>query len=295
MTESCGVNALASTVEVNVGQMNEQELVGSYRRCRQMQRRHDPTYYAATTCLPRAKRPAVHALYGFVRGADEIADAADEPLRRRAALDAWQLALDDGLAAGHSAHPVIAALVDAGPRHGLPLHLMPRYMDAMRADCDEPVRIASQPQLERYMEGTGTVGLIMAPLLGAPDGAQDEFGRLGAAFQLTNLIRDVREDWGMGRIYLPGLREVDLERRAATHRLREHVAVQVGRARELFRDADALARALPGPVRPGVRVAVAVYMRVLDRVERLDYDVVTRSATLRPWEAARAAAGVLTP
>ena len=66
-------------------------------------------------------------------------------------------------------------------------------------------------------------------------------------------------------------------------------------ARELFRDADALARALPGPVRPGVRIAVAVYVRVLDRVERHDYDVLTRSPALRPWEAAGAAAAGLTP
>lgn len=295
MSEGCRVNGSPTTVDGNVGAMNEQQVADSYRRCRNMQRRHDPTYYAATSCLPRAKRPAVHALYGFVRGADEIADARDDPQRRRAALDAWQTALDDGLARGGSAHPVIAALVDAGPRHRLPLHLMPRYMDSMRADCEEPVRISSQAQLELYMEGTATVGLLMAPLLGAPQGAEAGLARLGVAFQLTNLIRDVPEDWGMGRIYLPGLNEVDLERRAATHRLREHVAVQVARARELFRDADALARMLPAPVRPGVRVAVAVYTRVLDRVERLEYDVVTRSAALRPWEAAGAAAGGLAP
>lgn len=274
---------------------SEEQVAGSYRRCRRMQLRHDPTYYAATRCLPGAKRPAVHALYGYVRGADEIADAAGDAGLRRAALDDWQAELDRGLQSGRSAHPVISALVDAGPRHRLPLHLMPDYMDAMRADCDEPVRMSSQEQLERYLAGTGTVGLMIAPLLGASDGAGERLAQLGAAFQLTNLIRDVHEDWGMDRIYLPGLKEDDLARRAATHRLREHVAVQVARARELFRDAEALARALPAPMRPGVRIAVAVYVRVLDRVERQGYDVVTRSASLRPWEAAGAAAGVLAP
>lgn len=258
-----------------------------------MQRRHDPTYYAATACLPRAKRPAVHALYGFVRGADEIADNASRADLRRAALDAWQGELERGLASGRSDHPVIAALVDAGPRHDLPLHLMPHYMDAMRADCEEQVRIRTQAELESYMQGTATVGLLIAPLLGATSGAELGLARLGAAFQLTNLIRDVREDWAMGRVYLPELREVDLERRAATVVLREHIAAQVARARELFRDAETLAQSLPGPVRPGVRVAVAVYSRVLDRVERLEYDVLTRSAALRPWEAAGAVAGAL--
>ena len=278
-----------------MGEERDEQVADAYRRCRRMQRRHDPTYYAATSCLPRAKRPAVHALYGYVRGADEIADSPAAADSRRAALDAWEAELRHGLDSGASHHPVIAALVDAGPRHGMPLDLMPRYMDAMRADCEPTVRIASQDQLERYMEGTGTVGQIIAPLLGAPPGADTELARLGAGFQLTNLIRDVDEDWAMGRIYLPGLKEDDLQRRAATHRLREHIAIQVARARELFRDADALARVLPGPVRPGVRIAVAVYVRVLDRVERHDYDVLTRSPALRPWEAAGAAAAGLTP
>jgi len=256
-----------------------------------MQLRHDPTYFVATRCLPRERRSAVHALYGYVRGADEIADDRSRNGERRAALDAWQAALEHGLERGHSEHPVIAALVDAGPRHGMPLELIPRYMDSMRADCEDPVRMRSQDQLERYMDGTATVGPLIAPLLDAPEGADRLLASLGVAFQLTNFIRDVPDDWDLGRVYLPGLHEEDLVRHAATHRLREHVAQQVARARDLFRDTDALAQALPGPMRPGVRVARAVYVRVLDRVERLDYDVVTRPAGLRPWEAARAVAG----
>jgi len=258
-----------------------------------MQLRHDPTYFVATRCLPRERRSAVHALYGYVRGADEIADDQRRNGERRAALDAWQAELEHGLERGHSEHPIIAALVDAGPRHGMPLELIPQYMDSMRADCDDPVRMRSQDQLERYMDGTATVGPLIAPLLDAPAGVDGLLASLGVAFQLTNFIRDVPDDWDLGRVYLPGLHEEDLLRHAATHRLREHVAQQVARARELFRDTDALAQALPGPMRPGVRVARAVYVRVLDRVERLDYDVVTRSAGLRPWEAARAVAGAL--
>ncbi len=260
-----------------------------------MQLRHDPTYFLATWCLPRDRRPAVHALYGYVRGADEIADDMTRNGARRSALDAWQAELEAGLQRGYSTHPIIAALVDAGPRHGLPLHLMGNYMDAMRADCAEPVRMRSQEQLDRYMDGTATVGRLIAPLLDAPAGVECQLASLGVAFQLTNLIRDVSIDWGLGRVYLPGLHEEDLVRHAATHRLREHVAQQVLRARHLFGDTEALAAALPAPMRPGVRVARSVYLRVLDRVERLDYDVVGRRARLRPWEAARAVAGALAP
>ncbi len=265
----------------------------SYRTCRRLQRRHDPTYYCATRCLPRDVQPAVHALYGFVRGADQIADGPRRPpagRARREALDAWQAELERGLAAGRSDHPVIAALVDAGPRHGLPLQHLGRYMDSMRVDCDEPVRIASRAELDDYMEGSAAaVGRVMAPLLGAPD--PDDVARLAVAFQLTNFIRDVPVDWELDRVYLPGLPEDDLRAGAATEPVRERVAQEVARARGLFADTAGVARALAPGMAQGVRMARAVYARVLDRVESNGYDVLRARARLRPWEAVRAALG----
>ena len=267
----------------------------AYDTCRRMQRRHDPTYFWATRCLPAERRRAVHALYGFVRGADDIADGRAGADGRRVALDAWQGELERGLLLGTSDHPVIAALVDAGPRFGMPLELMPQYMDAMRSDGSVPVRMRTQVELDAYMDGTATVGRMVAPLLDASAGGAEQLARLGVAFQLTNLIRDVREDWRMGRVYLPGLHELDLSRGAATHRLREHVATHVSRARELFREVDVTALALPVAFRPGVRVALSVYLRVLDRVERQGYDVITRTGSLRPWEATGAVVGAFLP
>jgi phytoene synthase len=268
----------------------DRRLEQSYRTCRRLQRRHDPTFYCATGCLPRDVQPAVQALYGFVRGADEIVDGGRLPpgAARRAALDAWQAELEVGLAAGRSEHPVIAALVDAGPRHDLPLHLLSRYMESMRVDCDEPVRIASRAQLDAYMDGSAaTVGRIMAPLLQAPD--PEAVARLGVAFQLTNFIRDVPRDWRLDRVYLPGLPEEALRIGAATAPVRERVAQEVARARLLFADTAGLALALAPGMRHGVRIARAVYASVLDRVERNGYDVLGARARLRPWEAARAA------
>ncbi len=118
-------------------------LRASYEACRRMQRRHDPTYYWATRRLPADVRPAVHALYGYVRTADELVDGPRRPAApgdRRAALDRWEAALREGRAAGGSPQPVIAALVDAERRHGLPLDELDVYMASMRLDCD-PVRI----------------------------------------------------------------------------------------------------------------------------------------------------------
>jgi phytoene synthase len=241
--------------------------------------------------LPRDVRPAIHALYGFVRGADEIVDGprrlpAGAPRRR--ALDAWGAELEQGLAAGRSNHPVVAALVDAGPRHGLPLHLLGRYMDSMRVDCDEPVRIEDRAALDHYMEGSAaTVGRIMGALLRAPD--PEAFARLGVAFQLTNFIRDVPVDYRLNRIYLPGLPEDDLRAAFASPPVRERVAQEVGRARALFADTAGVAAGLAPRMRHGVAVARRVYTCVLDRVERNGYDVLGARVRLRPWEAAGAA------
>jgi 15-cis-phytoene synthase len=252
-----------------------------------MQLRHDPTFFAATARLPRDVRPAVHALYGYVRGADELVDGARRSDEARRALEAWERALDDGRRHGASGHPVIAALVDAGERHDLPLDELKVYMRSMRTDCG-PVRIRSTDELDRYMDGSAAaVGRIMAPLLRAPDA--EAVARLGVAFQLTNFIRDVREDWEMDRVYLPGLPEEELERGEAGTAMRAAVAAQVGRARRLFAETAGVAERCDPAARGGMKLARAIYERVLDRVERGGYDVLRRRTSLAPWEMAGAA------
>jgi len=268
-----------------------------------MQRRHDPTYYWATRRLPPEVRPATHALYGYVRTADEIVDGPRRPASaeaRRAALDAWERELQEGLAAGRSPHPVVGALVDAGRRHRLPLGELRTYMRSMRIDC-APVRIETWPELEAYMDGSaGSVGRIMAPLLGVPERHHAGYGRLGQAFQLTNFIRDVREDTRLDRIYLPaedrtryGVADDALAREHASPELRALVALEVRRARAMFAEAEPAIASAPGSVRSGVRFAVAVYLRVLDRVERIDFDVLGRRTGVRAWQLPGAALGAL--
>jgi len=254
----------------------------AYARCRRMLRRHDPTYYLAVLRLPRELRPAVHAVYGFVRGADEIVDGNGAPRSadaRRAALDAWERELERGLAAGRSDHPVIGALVDAGLHHRLPLAELGTYMSSMRVDCG-PVRIQNRDELERYMDGSAAaVGRIMAAILSTADHAET-FARLGIAFQLTNFLRDVREDYRLDRIYLPaddrarlGVADADLARPSAPSGLRELVAAEVDRARLLFAEtAPAVAVAIPS-ARAAMRLARAAYLAILDRIESVEYDV----------------------
>ena len=271
-----------------------------------MQRRHDPTYYWATMRLPREVRPAVHALYGFVRGADQLVDGPDrslDPTTRRLALDRWEAELERGIATGSSRHPVIAALVDAGRRHGLPLAELSVYMDSMRLDCG-PVRVATSAELDAYMRGSaGAVGLIMAPLLGVPPDLHARVAELGTAFQLTNFIRDVREDFELDRIYLPaeqraahGVTVQDIRARRTTDGLRTLLAAEVMRARRMFASSAVLDDALDPATRPGVRLACAVYERVLDRVEALGFDVLSRRVRVPPWQLGTAAiSAVSTP
>jgi phytoene synthase len=248
--------------------MPESHVRASYARCKSIQRRHDPTFHLATQALPRDVRPAVHALYGFVRGADEIVDGgrrAATPDARRAALDAWQQALDDGLAAGRSDHPVIAALVDAGARHHLPLDELRVYMGSMRVDCDMRVRLRTRDELDRYMNGSAAaVGRIMAPLIGVRADGREDVARLGVAFQLTNFLRDVREDFAMDRVYLPGLDEDAL----AAGRPAAAPVEEVRRAQELFGSARVVLRACTPRARPGIAFACGVYRLVLRRIER---------------------------
>ncbi|MBI5106415.1 MAG: phytoene/squalene synthase family protein [Solirubrobacterales bacterium] len=248
--------------------MPDKDVQRAYRRCAALQRRHDPTFHLATGWLPRDVRPAVHALYGFLRGADEIVDGDGRPptpAARRAALDGWQRELEEGVACGRSDHPVIAALVDAGRRHDLPLHELSVYMDSMRVDCDGRVRLRSREELDTYMNGSAaTVGRVIAPLLGVPAGAREEVARLGVAFQLTNFLRDVREDYAMDRVYLPGLDEDAL----AAGRPAPAPGEEVARARELFRSARAVCAYARPRTRSGIRLACAVYLRYLGRIER---------------------------
>lgn len=281
----------------------DHRLEEAYRTCRRMQWRHDPTYFWATQRLPREVRPAVHALYGFVRGADELVDGAgrpSEPEDRRRALDRWEEELQRGREVGRSRHPVIAALVDAGNRHQLPLDELSVYMDSMRVDCG-PVRLRTREELDLYMRGSaGAVGLIMAPLLGAPAELHESVARLGTAFQLTNFIRDVREDYELDRIYLPcaererlGVAEGDIAASRMTPAFGALLAGEVARARALFAGTAVLTDVLSPSVGPAMRLARSVYELILDQVEGRGFDVLGRAPRLSRRQIARVALGSL--
>jgi phytoene synthase len=244
-------------------------------------------------------RPAVHAVYGFVRTADEIVDGADRPVsaqQRLRELDQLEEELGLARAGGSVQTPAVMALVDAAQRHNLPLDELGPYLNSMRRDV-QPLRITDWADLESYMEGSaGSVGRIMAPLLGAPAWARGSFARLGLAFQLTNFIRDFQEDLSLGRVYLPadelaqaGVGDDGLAAIPACDGLRSVVERQVVRARDLFAEGLDGARAVTPTVRRGIGFARAIYVRTLDRVEALGFDVTGRKLSLPPIALASAA------
>ena len=205
-----------------------------------LHRRHDPTYYWATRRLParRAARRCTPCTRSCARPTRSSTAPAAPPTRRCAAPSstATSSACASALAGEATRDPAVTALVDAGRRHDLPLEQLDSYFDSMRIDC-APVRMGSWEELESYMQGSaGAVGRILAVLLGAPADRHDSFASLALAFQLTNFIRDVREDWELDRVYLPGCaRREQIARRQPT----------AGFRRLLARRGRASARAVP--------------------------------------------------
>ena len=269
-------------------------LTRAYETCRRMHRRFDPTYYWATRRLPEEIRPATHALYGYVRTADQIVDGPrrdGRPEARRAALDAWEAELEAGLATGHSSQPVVGALVDAGRRHRLPLGELRLYMHSMRLDC-APVRIRP-----------GTSSSATWRARPAPSGAS--WRRCSASRRRTTRA-SARSGWPSstrtssatcartagstastcrGRTATASAsQEADFDRPAATPELRALMAHEVRRARGLFASAESAVEAAPASVRPGIRLACTIYLGVLDRVEALGYDVLGRRPRLPAWQ-----------
>jgi phytoene synthase len=277
--------------ELDAAGITDPALRAAQLRCRELNARHGRTYYLASRLLTPAQRPAVHALYGFARMADDVLDADPgtgvvERERRLAELESGLFA---GLAEGRSAHPVTAAVVHTVARYGIPHAYFQDFLDSMRMD----LRVTDYPDLaalSRYMRGSAEViGLQMLPVLGTRVPlveAEPAAAALGTAFQLTNFLRDVGEDLDRGRVYLPadvlaahGVdRDLLLHCRAegTTHRrVRAAIADLVGHTRGVYRTAETGIPLLDARSRPCVGTALRLYRGILDLIERRDHDVLT--------------------
>jgi 15-cis-phytoene synthase len=282
-------------------------LAASYEYCRMLHRDHGRTYYLATRLLPSWKRRHVHALYGFTRTTDEILDAAngERPALRGERLHAWAERFWAALAGAPTSDPVLSAVVHTIKLFDLDRSDFAAFLRSMEMDLTVAT-YDSYDDLLVYMEGSAAaIGSMMLPILGARDraAAREPARELGRAFQLTNFIRDVAEDLGRGRIYLPlkdlaefGLTPEDLYKGVCTREVRELVAFEVGRARRHYaRAAEGIPMLAPRS-QACIRAAYRLYGGILDEVERAGHDVFARRATVPRWRRlAVAAACVGTP
>jgi phytoene synthase len=285
-------------------------LTAAYERCRQLHARHGRTYYLATLLLPRWKRRHVHALYGFTRYADEIVDDLASTLDRpgqAAALDAFRRRFLAGLHGAPVDDPVLPAVLHTVRAFDLNLGDFEQFLASMAMDLHTDGYRTYQDLLA-YMEGSAAViGTMLAPILESvdPPAAREHARQLGLAFQLTNFIRDISEDYRRGRVYLPaedlarfGVARADLAATTASPAVAELLAFEVARAH--YRAAEPGIELLAPSSQPCIRVAFDLYGGILTEVERAGYQVlghrvrVPRSRRVgvagRHWVAARSAA-----
>jgi 15-cis-phytoene synthase len=288
--------------ELDAAGITDPDLRASYERCRQLNAAHGKTYYLATLLLPPAKRPYVHALYGFARYADEIVDDLASTLTDAEKADwlvGWGADFLADVKTGGSEHPISKAVVDTVRRWDIPLSYFEDFLASMRMDLtvtDYP----TYADLMTYVWGSAAViGLQMVPVLEPVvprEVAEPYAADLGVAFQLSNFIRDVGEDLRRGRVYLPaedlalfGVDRDRLARGVVDGPIRRLLAFEVARTRELYRAAEPGVRLLHPTSRDCIRTALALYGGILDEVEKADYQVLDRRVSVGPARRARVA------
>ncbi len=276
--------------ELDAAGITSPRLRSSYEACRRLNAAHGKSYYLATLLLPLAKRPYVHALYGFARSIDDIVDdvtGSTTETAKASELQRWT----DRFRSGSGDDGVLPAIVDTIERWDLPSSHFEAFLDSMRMDLTR-VEYKTFDDLMTYAYGSGAViGLQMLPVLGHPGVpravVEPYAADLGIAFQLTNFIRDVGEDLRRGRIYLPledlehfGVDRAHLERGVVDGAIRRLIAYEIARTREIFRAARPGIRLLHPQSRGCVRTAFALYEGILDAVERADYQVLDRRVSV---------------
>jgi squalene synthase HpnC len=270
----------------------------SYEHCHRIARASHSNFYYAFFLLPKPKRDALAALYAFMRLIDDVSDEGQDLAAKQRGLARWRAALDqaitgqeqvfDGNAAVVSpaaslpgAEQILPALVDTMQRYNMPA----RYLHDLISGAEMDLTVRLYPTFERLREYcyrvAGTVGLTCTHVFGFRDArALDLAEKLGLAFQLTNIIRDVHEDHKLGRVYLPeedlaryGVSPKDFDRAEATLGMRELLRFEADRAWQLYEEGSALLGLIEEDSRAALWLLVHTYSALLGRIEALDFAV----------------------
>ncbi len=246
----------------------------AYAEVERLTRRRARNFAYGIMLLPRDKRRAIAAIYAFARRADDVADGDLAPEEKRRRLHELRAQLD----APPGDDAVLVALADARTRFSIPWHALQALVDGGLQDLDQ-VRYASFDELRGYCRKVaGAVGVACVAVYGSDDVERAE--TLGIALQLINIIRDVREDWELGRVYLPqdelssfGVSEHDIAGRNVSPAWHALMTFQAERARAYLQDGLGLLRSLDSRSALCVSTFAGLYRATLERIEERGFDV----------------------
>jgi phytoene synthase len=272
------------------------KLENAYQHCEAITAEHSRTFFLASALLPYAKRRAVRALYAFCRISDDLVDRVERGAKKK--LMAWQ---ETALSA-HPSEGNLAALAwaDTRARYSIPRRYAEQLIEGVSRDLEQ-TRYESFEELSAYCYGVAsTVGLMAMHIIGFKGRKAIPYAlRLGVALQLTNILRDIGEDWRAGRVYLPqqelaqfGLGEDDLAQSRVDARWQAFMRFQIARNRRLYQEAAPGIALLERDGRFAIAAAADLYQGILDDIETHQYDVFTRRAHLTGWGKVRRLPGI---
>jgi phytoene synthase len=271
-------------------------LESAYNYCEQITQEHSRTFFLASGLLPKEKRRAIRALYAFCRVSDDLVDRPEQS--RKSALHEWRLrSLTDH---PHQNDPVALAWADSRTRYQIPRRYAEQLIEGVARDIHQN-RYHSFDELAEYCYGVAsTVGLMAMHITGYHGPQAIPYAvKLGVALQLTNILRDVGEDWRSGRLYLPedeleyfGLSEADIANGILDDRWREFMKFQIERNRELYAEAEPGISMLDPDGRFAIAAAAGLYQAILEDIEAHDYDVFNRRAHTSKFDKLRRLPGI---
>ena len=277
-------------------QTDEVAVARSYEHCQRIAREAHSNFYYAFFLLPGAKRDGLAALYAFMRLVDDVADEGDDLAVKQRGLAKWRAALDEAVtgdghpktAAPHGAAEILPALVDTMRRYRMPARYLHDLVSGAEMDLTVPTYTTFDRLREYCYRVAGTVGLTCTHVFGFRDSrALDLAEKVGLAFQLTNIIRDVRDDYALGRIYLPeedlarfNVSPEDLGCSEPTLGVRELLRFEADRAWQCYEEGAALLGLIDPESRPALWLLVHTYSALLARIESLDFAVFSERVRL---------------
>jgi phytoene synthase len=265
----------------------------SYRYSMQIARRRARNFYYAFVLLSRPQRKAICAIYAFMRYCDDLSD--DETAGDRSqAIARWKTALTEALEGRFSGHPVWPGFHDAVMHYRIPHEYFFDMIEGVSSDL-QPRVISTFDELYQYCyQVASVVGLAIIHIFGFQSSDALELAEeCGVAFQLTNILRDIREDAGRGRIYLPSedlvrfnVAPEELSSSEITERFRELMRFEVARARAYYRSSAPLIDLVDALSRPSLWALIEIYRTLLTRIERSGYNVLHERVSVPAWQKA---------